>query len=701
MKIKNKIILCIFFLFFIPRSFGDEIEFVSSNMFVEDNGNTIIAQDVKTIIKSENVEVISDKARYNKKDNIIIYSDNVIYYDFQNDIIIRGDRITYNKNKNLVYSTGYTEFDVKDKYKIDSKNVYYDRVSQLIYGDEKTIINDNKKNTYKLEERYQFDLNSEIIKSKKSNILDENENLYVFDNIVINLKNNEIAGKEIKIEFRDDYFGIENNDPILRGRSGTSDDKSLRIYKTVFSTCNIENRKCRGWELESEEFNHNKIKRTFEYKNSWFKMFDYKLLFSPYFSHPDPTVKRKSGFLTPTYATSASLGTSFNFPYFKVLGPDKDLTLSPRYYADKSFLLQNEYRQALRSSNILSDFSIMIGNEGTKSHLFYNQVGNFNDNLNYNLNIQDVKGDNYLKNHKLIETSNLITDDSLLLSNFDLNWSFEDSALNTSFKVFEDLSRNYHDRYQYIFPDFNFSKQIKIPSDYNGNFNFNSYGYNKLYNTNVTETVLTNDFLFESIEFINTKGIITDYDLLLKNSNNYSNNSNTFDDNFNYNLFGLVKLDLNYPMQKQMINHTNFLKPILSLRYSPNGNTDLSSKNVMLKYNNVFDINRIGETSQVEGGESLSLGLEFKSKNKKGLNILDAKVAHVLKADENHTMPLKSKLNKKRSDIFGNINFGITENTRFGYFFSYDKDLKYSNLDQIDLDWNLNNFYKYILLLWT
>ena len=166
MKIKNKIIFCIFFLFFIPHGFGDEIEFVSSNMFVEDNGNTIIAKNVKTIIKSENVEVISDKARYNKKDNIIIYSDNVIYYDFQNDIIIRGDRITYNKNKNLVYSTGYTEFDVKDKYKIDLKNVYYDRVSQLIYGDEKTIINDNKKNTYKLEERYRFDLNTEIIKSK-------------------------------------------------------------------------------------------------------------------------------------------------------------------------------------------------------------------------------------------------------------------------------------------------------------------------------------------------------------------------------------------------------------------------------------------------------------------------------------------------------------------------------------------------------
>ena len=78
-----------------------------------------------------------------------------------------------------------------------------------------------------------------------------------------------------------------------------------------------------------------------------------KFFYLPYFNHPDPTVKRKSGFLTPSYSTSDSLGTSINIPYFKVLDEDKDITFNPRYYADKSFLLQNEYRQALKNSNII------------------------------------------------------------------------------------------------------------------------------------------------------------------------------------------------------------------------------------------------------------------------------------------------------------------------------------------------------------
>ena len=45
----------------------------------------------------------------------------------------------------------------------------------------------------------------------------------------------------------------------------------------------------------------------------------------------------------------------------------------------KVFCLQNEYRQALKNSNILSDFSFLVGDEGTKGHFFYNQIGKLNE----------------------------------------------------------------------------------------------------------------------------------------------------------------------------------------------------------------------------------------------------------------------------------------------------------------------------------
>ena len=675
------------------KSNSDEVKFKASNMDIKNDGNLVIAYKSSTLIPNKEIEIKSEKAEYDKISEILTFKNEVLFKDIRKNLIIKSNKVILENNKNLIYSPNETEIFVNNKFKINTKNIYFDRNSQKIYSNEKTLINDNENNIYELSEKFNFDIKNEIIKSGKSTITDKDGNKYIFEDLAINIKKNEIAGKEISVDFENSYFGNKDNDPILKGRSGYSSDNELKIYKASFSTCNINNKKCRGWELVTDEFNHDKKKRIFEYKKSWLKIFDQKIFFLPYFNHPDPTIERKSGFLTPSYSASDSLGTSINIPYFKIIDVDKDITFNPRVYSEKNFLLQNEYRQALENSRILTDFSFLVGNDGTKGHIFYNQLGKFNNLTDYELNLRQVKGDNYLKKHKLSGTSSLIKNDSLLESNLDIDWSLENSNLNMSFKVYEDLSRNYHDRYQYILPDFYFSKDIEVPESYNGKFNFSSYGHNKNYNTNVFESVVVNDFLFSSSDFVNSYGFSTDYDLLLKNTNSYSNNSVNFEENSKYNLFGLLKVDTSLPLQKRMNNFTNYLKPVLSFRYSPNGNKNISNKDLSLNYDSVFSLNRIGTLYQVEGGESLSIGIELKRDDKSGFNIFDMKFANVLKRREDSSLPTKSKLNETRSDIFGNIKYNLNENTSLNYFFSYDKDLKYSNLDQLGIDFGINNFF--------
>ena len=52
--------------------------------------------------------------------------------------------------------------------------------------------------------------------------------------------------------------------------------KSL-VIQSSFSTCNVKNKKCRGWELNSDEFVRDKKNKIFEYKRSWLKIFNVKL----------------------------------------------------------------------------------------------------------------------------------------------------------------------------------------------------------------------------------------------------------------------------------------------------------------------------------------------------------------------------------------------------------------------------------------
>ena len=686
----SKIIILISFTF---NALSDEIQIQSTDMDIKNDGNLIIANNAEITVSLEKIKILSKIANYEKTTNLLTFKENVIFNDEKNEIVIEGNLIKYEKNKDLIYSEGKTKLKIENEYKVNSNNIYYDRSSSIIYSSEETLIEDSDNNFYILKDGFKFEIVNEIIKSKKSIIIDKNNNKYVFENLILNLKINEIVGKELEVQFEKSYFGNKDNDPLLKGRSSYSNEDELKVYKAVFSTCNVENKSCRGWELNSDEFKHDKVKKIFEYKNTWLKIFDYKVLFTPYFNHPDPSVKRKSGFLAPSYSTSESLGIAFNVPYFKVLSKDKDITFNPRLYADKSFLLQNEYRQALKNSEVISDFSFLIGEAGTKGHFFYNQVGNINENLNFELNLQGVEGDNYLKNHKLIDTSNLISDDNLLVSNLDLNWTFTDSNLNTSVRVFEDLSRSHNDRFQYIFPSFNFSKKIKIPESYNGKFMFNSYGYNKHYDTNTYESVITNDFLFSSNQYVNKKGLVSNYNIFLKNPSSYSSNSSNFKENESYDLFTTLKLDSSLPLSKQVKSYTHFLRPKVSLRYSPNGNSNISSKDVLLNYDNVFSLNRIGVSDQVEGGDSLSMGLEFKRIDEDGSDIIDFKIANVLKSKENIKLPTKSKLNKTRSDLFGSIGYNLNNNLKIGYDFSYDRDLDHSNLNGLNVDFNLNNIF--------
>ena len=197
---KIKIILINLFVFFMSMSllFADEIEFDANKMEIKDNGNLILAFDVELIIPGKNLSIKSNRATYNKINNIIIFEENVYFQDTNNNTVIEGKKATYERNKDLIYTDGLTKINLNKKYNINSTNVYYDRKIGKIYGDEKTFINDYKNNIYELTESFTFDIPNEFIKSKKSIITDKDKNKYIFENLLINLKNNEIAGKEIK-----------------------------------------------------------------------------------------------------------------------------------------------------------------------------------------------------------------------------------------------------------------------------------------------------------------------------------------------------------------------------------------------------------------------------------------------------------------------------------------------------------------------
>ena len=693
MKIKFILFLFLKLFFFNSIIHSDEVEIISDNIKILDNGKIIESLQTNAIIKKKGLYIEGDYSVYNKDTEIIKFEKNVLFKDITKNIKVETENAKYNQKLDILETIGVTNIKIENKYEIISSKMFYNRGLQQIYSNKETTIKDINGNIYNLENSFQFDLNNEIIITEKTNIIDTDNNIYIFENARINLVSKEILGKELKIDFVDNYFGIPNNDPILKGRSAISNNEQTKIYKTVFSTCNTTNKSCPGWEIETEEFTHDKVNKVFNYKNSWLKVFDKEIFYFPFFSHPDPTVKRKSGFLVPYYGSSNNFGSWINIPYFKTLGKDKDMTFNPRFYADDKFILQSEYRQSYKNSNLISDFSYNNDGKNSNTHLFANLSGKIDQSTNLNFSYQSVSNDNYLKIHDLSKSSALIKDESLLTSQLNFSKKIDNfTHLTADFISYEDLSKANNDRFQYIFPYFTFTKNFELEDLPIGKYQFKSSGFQKNYDTNKYETLLINDFLFNSKNFINKFGFVSNYDLLLKNFNSYTENSGSYKDKEDYEVFGSFLLNTELPMKRISKTGNDFLKPIVSFRYSPNNTKNISNKDLRLSYDNIFSLNRIGTNEIVEGGKSISLGIEYKKQDNKNNNFFEFKIANSLRDKKNSNLPIKSNLSKKRSDIVGKASYIPNKFLSLDYSFSYDKNFKSSNYDALSLNADFNLF---------
>ena len=226
---------------------------------------------------------------------------------------------------------------------------------------------------------------------------------------MVNIKTNEIIGKDIKIDFRNDTFGNSENEPRLKGNYASANKEETIIKNGIFTTCK-KNKKCPPWSLKSSEIKHDKKNKIINYKNAWLQIYDQPVFYFPKFFHPDPTVKRKSGFLIPKMGNSSVSGASLQVPYYHVISDNKDFTFTPNIYFNNDILLQNEYRQVNKNSNHITDFSINKSKSSTKSHLFSNTKMNLESNLFENsdveFNIEHTTHDTYLKNNKITSSIN-------------------------------------------------------------------------------------------------------------------------------------------------------------------------------------------------------------------------------------------------------------------------------------------------------
>ena len=695
---KNKLIIMIL-LILLNLSISklvtaEEFLFEASSLEIIDNGNIIKGNNRGKIIANTQLELLSDNFEYSKKSNVLKTNGNVLLNDLKNNITINAEIIFYFKNEEKVSTLGKTLIKISDQYTIEGYDLILLKNKMTLSSNKTTIITDKNLNEYKLK-KFHYSINDEILKGENITVsmkVDKNTNgsNFFIKTGFFDLKENKFLAKDISVSLNKNLFGNNENDPRIIAVSAQGDEHLTSFEKGVFTSCKKTD-KCPPWKISADKIEHDKIKKQVTYKNAWLEVYDFPVFYFPKFFHPDPTVKRQSGFLKPSLGSSKNTGNSVSTPYFHVISKNKDITIKPQLFDNNKFLLQNEYRQKNKNSLSLLDFGFVKGHASntndkgdTRAHIFTNSIldlslDNYKNSM-LKVNYQKVTNDNYLKIFNL-ESSILPANSNVLESIIELNLEHEDYDLTTSFEMFETLKGSNSDRYQYVLPSYNFSKNFSFEG-VKGSYNFNSYGNNTLRDTNISTSKNFNDLKYLSINNILDNGIKTNFEISLKNVNTTGKNNLEYKEKLHSKLMSAYTYNASLPMINKTSSSFNTFEPKLSLRLSPHNmknNKDLGRR---INIENIFASNRLSMEDSFEGGESITLGLNFKKEKVNTVNKLteineyiDFKLASVFRLNEEKNIPFNSTLNKKVSNIFGEFKFKPIKNISFGYDFSLTEDL--------------------------
>jgi LPS-assembly protein len=109
--------------------------------------------------------------------------------------------------------------------------------------------------------------------------------------------------------------------------------------------CNYDEGESPIWDLRATSTNHDLETRTITHSNVRMHIFGLPVFYLPRLAHPDWTVNRRSGFLSPTLAYSNDKGLTSTIPYFQVLGPSNDIEYQLSNYQFRGQAVKTVYRQ--------------------------------------------------------------------------------------------------------------------------------------------------------------------------------------------------------------------------------------------------------------------------------------------------------------------------------------------------------------------
>jgi LPS-assembly protein len=475
---------------------------------------------------------------------------------------------------------------------------------------------------------------------------------------------------------------------------------------TACEPCKANPSKAPIWQIKAREVIHHKDEKRVTYDDATFEVAGVPVLYSPYFSHADGTVKRKSGLLVPRVGFDSYLGGIYEQSYYWDVAPDKDFTIGAALMTDVAPLVKGEYRQRFEDAEITIAGGLTYSdrtdtNNGqefredsqVRGHIDAKGLWNINDKWRAGTALEIVSDSQYLRQYNI--SGEDVLENKVYVERFD-----ERDYATANIIRFKDIRVSDRKVDQpSVLPEV-YSSFIGAPNSFlggRGSLEVSALGLHRegddqdVARSSLNagwERRFVSDRGFVSTLNLNSRGdayLVTDADIA---DTVVGRNDRTTA----LRGFANVNLETSYPVSKQFSKAQMVIEPIGSVTLGTNLNQDNDipnedSQDVFLDATNIFNANRFPGQDRIEDEGHATYGLRTGLYGDNGYQgeVFVGQSYRFDKEDDDVQFPTGSGLTERQSDIVGNVSLNLGTNLRFNYALQLDNDSFSSQRHELDM----------------
>lgn len=403
----------------------------------------------------------------------------------------------------------------------------------------------------------------------------------------------------------------------IASRQGTRTNGNMTVMDHSLYTpcwaCKDDPTKEPVWQIKSVKVIHDQKAKTVEYKDAWLEVKGTPVFYTPYFRHPDPTVKRKSGFLVPSIGSSSDLGVVTEVPYYWVINDHADATVTPIYTSKEGPVLLAEYRHKFKNGEFEAVGSATEDSKNDfRGHVFSKARYDIDKTWRTGFDVELTEDDTYLRRYSFGHKKSLTTQG--FIEGFRRRNYFSAEAMG--FRGLQETDDS--GQTPLVTPLLNFNHVGE--ADRIGGRTTLDFNTLVLTRTDGTDTRRISGHAGWELPILGPTGGIFTFSTALKADGYHTeslerNGKNNFS-GFSGRIHPEAALHMRYPMLRQSGNVYQLIEPIAAAIISPNGgNSDNipneESLSVEFDDTTLFSHNRYTGLDRVEGGARVSYGLKW------------------------------------------------------------------------------------------